>query len=404
MWIWIALATLGQATPGPLDGFRANYASIKAAMDYQYLGGTLDGDPSRIWEERKPVFVENRASAIVGHWACDGVSELYRYRSSDEVLELAKQNPPRREASKMLFQVRVVDKVEALWDGETLASHAASPYNTAPEKEFSWTAIQISTVSEEPATLTDGRGPFYWGFSYTFPQILKARFPGVIPTRRHSQRGGHAVEVETYRQDSPNGARLQFEVSYDPMIGYLPRFARIISVNPSGDAIAKEMYLVEAKHCAAGGFVPTEWYDTFVMVEGFAKRFPNYDADTVLQTEGRVGAGHFLASSFGNLKGPVALTDLKDVNTISTPGGWIPLRSKNALTLTNIKTLAGTRLSNPTLHTVLPHLDATEMHEFDAPAEGGGRSTWLLVLLSLAALAVIGFRCRGWVKKSSDGS
>lgn len=384
MWLLVIFTIVGQQKPGPLDAFRANYASIKAGMDFEHTSGLLDGDPSKLWSDTRPQFIETRKSGIRGHWECDGTAEYYRFQSIDEVQALLKRTPPRRDASKVISQVHYVPLTEAIWDGETLASHSHSmPFDKSQNMDSSaslvWQCIQLERVIEEPANLQDGRGPFYWGFTYTFPQIIGAKFSGVEPIRTTSTRGGFPVEVEVYRSDQANGARFQFEVSYDPSIGYLPRFARVLFVSPDQSAITKEMYLVDAKPCKAGGFVPVEWYDTAVMIENFGKSFPNYNADTALTPAGQSSFSRFRAQSIETLSREVALTDLKGVHTISTVGGWIPLRSKpTSLSMSKLKALAGRRFTNPVLRAASPHLDATELNAFDPSSSSEPFSYWRL--------------------------
>jgi len=389
----IVIMVVAQVKPGPLDAFLANYSSIKAEMDFEYVDGQSVGKAADVWMERKPAFRENRASKIVGHWACDGETESYCFRSSDEMLEQAEKNKPRREASKMIFPAHYVPWTEALWDGHILAWHTRDPIRDTAGRSFSSWAIHVGPVHEEPDCLTEGRGPFYWGFSYTFPQIVKAKFPGFVPTRRKSTRGGHPVEVEIYQEAYPGGGWFRFEVSYDPALGYLPRFARIVSLSSMDSALGKEMYLAEAKPCAAGGFVPTEWFGTFISVDRFSTRFPDYNDDTVLQPEQEFRGGHFQAAGFKDRSSPVALTDLKGVTTLNTPGGWLPLRKTGSLTLPMIRQAAGNNLTNPSKRRVLPSLDATELHQFDPPEPSGSQSTiwWALTVIGVALVSYLGW-------------
>jgi hypothetical protein len=48
--------------------------------------------------------------------------------------------------------------------------------------------------------------------------------------------------------------------NYDPSVGYLPRHVRQLGVS-NGLGLCKEFYLVGARPCAQGGFVPTEYYE-----------------------------------------------------------------------------------------------------------------------------------------------
>jgi hypothetical protein len=396
MFLLLAAVMASQVTPGPLDAFAANYASIRAEMDFEYADCTFDGQVADLWSDKKPEFRTDRESRILGHWACDGEAESFSFRSCAEMLARVGANPPRVEAGKLFMPARYVPTTEALWDGRVLAWHTRDPIRDPAGSAFSWQAVHVGFMYEEPGCLTEGRGPFYWGFSYTFPQIIRAHFSGIVPSVRRSIRGGRPVEVEVYRREEPQGGWTQFEVSYDATQGYLPRFARIVSLASEDNALGKEMYLLQATPSAAGAFVPTEWFDTFFVVESFSKRFPHYDDDAVLKAAGKIHGGHFRASGVKTRSSPVALTDLKGVGTLNTPGGWLRIRKTGSLTLSTIRQLAGKNLTDPPKRPVLPSLDATELHEFETARRPPSRSAaWLLVLAIGAPLvAFLAWRWR----------
>ena len=360
-------AASGAAKISLSDAFRRNHASIKVAMDFEYGGVKFDGEASQVWADEKPAVEKTPYYPLVGQWACDGAVEWYRFSSPDALLLQAAQTGVVVEkgavagkAAVAVMPFHFVPLTEALWDGHTIAWHGIDPLDLT-RASSSWKTIEIGTIGTEPGPLLDGRGPFYWGFSWPFPDIIEGQFPKVVPTRRSSIRGGHPVEVEVYRRNFPGGHRLQLEVSYDPAIGYLPRFARVISVNPKGPAIAKEMYLTVAERCEAGGFVPTEWYDRAVGEEHFLTRYPNYNDDTVLLTVGaRAGCSRFRGSNLVEIEGDVALTDLREVETLSTNSGQIPLPK-------NVQSLSLPSLEDDGLRPTRKALNLPQDHDEKAP-------------------------------------
>ena len=65
---------------------------------------------------------------------------------------------------------------------------------------------------------------------------------------------------------------MRLVMNYDPAIGYLPYYVRGFSYNPNSVANRsnfRECYILNSRPCAAGGFVPMEWVDTFFGVEAF---------------------------------------------------------------------------------------------------------------------------------------
>ena len=389
MWLPIALLCLAQQTLSPLDAFQGNYAAIKAEIDFAYSDGyheTVNGP----WDAKDAHFVPTKDSEIMGRWACDGSAEYYRFSSPDAVLARAQSVKPRRAAGKVFFESHFVPKVEALWDGRILLSHHHVRGSQLQDGDALWQYVDARLVARNPGVLGDGRAPFYWGFTYTFPHILDSLFNKIEPVRRASIRGGHPVDVEIYRLEFDGGHGTQFEVSYDPSIGYLPRFARSFDLVPDGPGIVKEMYLVDARPCRAGGFVPTEWFTAEFVVDRLRERFPNYSDDTVLRPKGRVGGGHFLATSFRDRNSPVALTDLRNVHTIVGVGGSVPLRrGTSSITFSDTKSLLGTKLTIPR-RLMRANVDVAELHRFDVVPETWGPRAWFAAaVVALIAAAVI---------------
>ena len=240
--------------------------------------------------------------------------------------------------------------------------------------------IDAQIVSDGPGRLNGGRGPFHWGLESTFPYNLRLAFSGVEPIRRAVERCGRPTEMEIYRRDIPEGST-QIEIAYDPSIGYAPRFVRQSLIpaigNKNLELLSREIYVLDARPTFGGGFVPTEWYCVNYRINRFGERFGVYNEDISLDASGRIGGGHFKVTRLSDRRGSVTLTDLKAVQSIATIGGLIPLRARtSSLALSEIKATAGKRLTESSRR-ILPHLDATELHEHDVSSSGTRPILWL---------------------------
>jgi hypothetical protein len=358
--LFVAIAMLSQADPGPLDAFEANYASMKAGLDFTYTCGGIDSGlvaNARLWTLKQPNFVEVRERSVVGQWQCDGTAEYYNFCSPDDVVAEALKQAP--EIGK---RVAYVPHIESIYDGETRAAHVIDDQITADR------GYVINVFHDgEPGLISLGKGPLLWWISYPFPKFLQVHFSGIAPKRFTGVCGGRPVEIEVYRKEQSQGWT-QVEAFYDPAIGYLPRFASLISDLGNGTTSIKEIYVTEALPCAAGGFVPTEWYGLHFRIRGFKSRYPDYDAETALPPGTRVAIERFKGANLTSVSGPVGLTHLAGVHTLSTPGGRLPLKEGEAsLTLKALKSKLGARLTNPSPR-VLPHLDEAALGEFAQPA------------------------------------
>jgi hypothetical protein len=176
-----------QTEPGPLDGFLANRAHIKVDMDFSHETGMLDGNRESVWSKSGPEFTpsEPSGSDLEGHWACDGIAEYYRFSTVRSVLERARRENSNtetpaacalREPQRVMMAIPYVPRTELLWDGSMLVCHQASRIRASALSDYSWRVPAATTVDQRPGALTDGRGPFYWGFSYAFPDIITGKF------------------------------------------------------------------------------------------------------------------------------------------------------------------------------------------------------------------------------------
>jgi hypothetical protein len=345
----LILMALSQLKNEPLDAFRANFAAIRAELSFDYVEGPFKNGGAALWKGGRAELVENSATRVIGRWACDGKAEYYHFSSSPEILERAAKDQVTVAAGKASFSVRFVAKTEALWDGEILCIHEHNPHVIDGRGLSRWGNIEVKTLDREPF-LFGGRGPFHWGFTTRFPEILKIWFPNAKRSGRRVLRCGHPTDLEVYRREEPGEGWLQLEVAYDLDSRHVPRFARFMSVNAKEDiAFAQEFYLIEARPCASGGFVPTEYYTRGLTLNDFRKQYPEYNDETELTLpDPGVGGGHFRASNFRDFQGSVALTDVREVRRIDAVGGSVELPADPvSLSLDQIKTLLGGRLAAP---------------------------------------------------------
>lgn len=373
MSILLAVLSLAQVKAGPLDAFRANYASIRVSTEFTYRASTITRNElveGKLWE---PGEHGTEAKAVVtGRWDCDGEAEHTICSST-----LARK--PTRAGEVVPGR----PAVEVLTDGSMIAYH-----------ELGDDAFSIQAAAKGDEGLLD-YGPFFF-FLERFPRNITRIFgKDAAPIRKKSLRGGRPCEVEIYELGDDEN-RFRIEVAYDPALGYLPRFVRQISLNtatPNGAmAIVSEMYLAEARMCGSGGFVPAEWYTARFDVDDFRKSYPNYDDETILKpSRAIVALGRFHVDKFDDRKAPACLDQLKEAVAVAGVGGEVPLRNRpTTLTLDDIRALLGRKLTDPK-KAVMPNIDLSELHEFDEPARRGW-GTWLAAGFIACALAAVGRR------------
>ena len=142
---------------------------------------------------------------------------------------------------------------------------------------------------------------------------------------------GNATELITYRRKDTRNLSdgvATLEIYYDPSVGYLPRYSRINGPLPDGDQAFKEFYLLEARPCASGGFVPAEWYEASYFVSDFRRQYPSYDYHAKVRPGfHRVAIGHFRATRISDRRTPVRLEKLTGITRISTSEKLAPIRS-----------------------------------------------------------------------------
>ncbi len=377
MLLCLPLAACMLSAAGPIDAYRANLASVKVGADFE----------CKFWYNYNPASLKHVLAfepgagpagepgyLIQGRWEYDGSSERYVVRATGGTMFVpgAGSGP--------------LASVEALCDDKTFAFH----YLKSGES-----ALHVQTLADQfPVPLV---GPFTWYSTYRFDRDLAVNYAGAAPVRSKGERGGHPTEVEVYER-SVGDFRLREEVAYDPSIGYLPRFYRGIAHGQDrgrSTASVIELYLIDAKPCSAGGFVPTEWYHIHYNLDDFNTKYPGYDEDTKLTAPDRSDVTHFKVTRLDDKKDPARLEELSGVNEILAPGGF--LRSKDdygPITMAQLKSTLGAK-ARPTNRPIAPKIDLAEQQEFARPKDSNYRTLpYILAGLSLAAVAAFLVRRR----------
>lgn len=376
------LMAIGLLPPpaGPLDGFEANLAAVHVEIEYSYTAGRAESsalDVDQIWAGRGVNFKEDPALTVLGRWDHDGAAERYVCRSLPEVLEHSRQT------AQVGDNPHVVQPFELVFDGRVAAHH----FLKADGGSARYNVVSVR-LTDDPVLLDGTGGPLCWWMSNRFPRIIRAGFANVQPRRSSGLVGGRPTEVERYVKPLQDGRPNVLEISYDPSIGYLPRHARSYAATESGTGIVREMYLTEAQACAAGGFVPTEWYEVFFTVDEFARRYPDPDSGTSFETtSAEVHVGHYRMISIRDRTAPVRLLDLEHVRWLSSPGGRKPLpKGTRSLSINDLRGLLGDLLTNPK-RPVMPTLDVAERNEFSRPQQKWARwPYWLALGIAISAL------------------
>jgi hypothetical protein len=224
--------------------------------------------------------------------------------------------------------------------------------------------VTAAIYDQEPADLTDGRSPFYWGFSYPFPQIIAAKFRNAQVTRSERTFGPYLTDFVVYSLRYDGGFCQQLEIAYDSTAGNVPRFARRIDFGPGINAIIKEMYLNRAMPCKRGGFVPTDWFDSVYIINDFSIKHPDYKGGDDFKPEESLGS-HFVATNFRDRTANVALQDVADVGVLAGIGGTVSIKpGTKQLTMATIKSTLGRKMTEAQ-RPFMPAIDLTEKHQFD---------------------------------------
>jgi len=367
MLIALALATLTQPKAGPLDAYRVNWAAIKAAEDFD-CRFWYNIDPRGVRHvlafEPGPGPAPEPGYIAHGRWEFDGSCERYLIRLTGGTMF-------RPDAT-----TGPLVPVEGLGDDETFAFHylqdnPASLMVSSPPNQF-------------PLPLV---GPLTWNSFYRIDRDLQANYAGKAKSARPGLRGGRPTEDEVYERTQADSI-IRREIAYDPGLGYLPRFCRSIAYDTDrgrSPASVIECYVLDAKPCRAGGFVPTEWYLISYHVDNFATKYPDYNETTAIEPPPNCTIIQYRATSFEEKTDQAKLMEMACINMILAPGGPIGFQGGSSpLSMSDLKAKVGRR-AQPTNKPILPNIDQAELNEFRQPKP---TTDWRPFLLGGLALAI----------------
>lgn len=356
---------------GPLDAFRANFASIHANVRYETSYALINPSAlgrGRFWEAGPPERLARSTTEVRGRWECDGDGERF----------LTEGRPkPRVASATRVSQLILAEDVatEVVFDARTLAWHNLG-------RRF----VEVMPRARLPHEIPNvAYGPFFgWGTLDPFPQNLEGS-SGIVGSRRALTWNGYRLDAESYQRAVPSGW-VRFDVAFDPTVGYLPRFGRVTSYSRERDeAVLGEIFLKEARPCRAGGFIPVESYYTSYGLTSFSKFLDDLRVEATFPLPpGDLYLGHYRAVEVTDREGPVAVEKLEGINGLSTAGGFVPLGTDSGpLTLERIRTLAGPKLTDPPPPS-LASIDKDELRKYDRRP----RRSWPLILSAAAFVAL----------------
>ena len=371
MVLALCLAIMMEVTP--LDAVRVNLASIQADVEFTIESGFADRSAVSNLRALKGEIglVPDRNRTIVGLWECDGTSQHFSTGPLPDV-ELSA-----RELRKTARVVSTPRLMEGIFDGDLAAWHSE---NVEGSK-----ILHVKRVKDCPGY---NHGPLSWLSPQPFPESFDQIFPNSKPTYSTISRDGRPYELATYSRPVPQGW-VRGDVRYDPSVGYLPRFARIVDCSKEmhGVGLVAEFHLIEARPCAAGGFVPMEWYEIKYDVDAIESHYKAIDdATRFAPNRDRVVVDHFRATALRDRNETVKLTRLKQIGLISGLGGSIALaKPPVAMTLTQVVNLLGRKNLEPSPR-VFPALDNEELHRFEVARS---RPWWPYATIGAGALILI---------------
>jgi len=243
-------------------------------------------------------------------------------------------------------------------------------------------------------------GPFTPKRRYRLDREIDTNYPNAQSERKTAERAGRKLEVEIYKKSTQERQQRQ-EIAYDPAIGYLPRFVRLVAYhteNGRSTASFREMYLIDARQCAAGGFVPTEWYVVGGHIFDFESKYPGYSDETRLTSSDAPYLVHFKVVNMEDQKGAVVLDEMEGVTQIWAPGGFYGSKGDLPhLSLGEMKKMLGKRMIRSN-RPILSNIDYAELHEFDHTPRG---KPWLAYLISGFVVIALFWGIRTWRRRGA---
>lgn len=372
-YLVLLLVAAPQPKPAsPIDAWQANLADTKAIARYRVRFGHASVnalDHLRAWGPGEVAFNEDPNTSMICEWSCDGENQHLKARFDEaEKIEagLSSRNQHHRIPTARTSQIGV----DVLWNGEIQAEHHLKD-----------PVINVHDHGS-PGMALIGRAPTCWWGTFRFPETLWSDFGKLTPTLLRTNVGDYSNQTEIYQMGNYPKDWYEFQIYYDPNIGFLPRYVRSVAISGSDSTLCKEIFLIDAQSCKAGGFVPLEWYELEYSGELPAVR---QDAQSTgdpprprLKT---MYLAHIKAIEFQDFD-DVASMSVDGVNRIAAKGGSISLSSKAPLTIDRLKNSLGHRLTTPR-HSFQPTLDMEDLHPH---LEKSRRSLWPSLAIATAAL------------------
>ncbi|MFI5456704.1 MAG: hypothetical protein ACHRXM_14750 [Isosphaerales bacterium] len=381
MLIIIMITSFAQVKPGPIDAFRSNLAASRVRVRFEC--NFYDRiDISTLFQRFEkfapgPGPADEPSHIVQGRWDFDGSCEHYVLRITGG----AQRDPNGRTGP--------IPACELIWDGETYAYHYLAPGESVLHVETKIVRPPLGVV-----------GPFTPKRRYRLDRELDTDYANAQIEHKTAERAGRKLEVEIYKKSRPEHQQRQ-EIAYDPAIGYLPRFVRSIAYgteNGRSTASFREMYLIGARQCAAGGFVPTEWYVVGGHIFDFESKYPGYSDETRLTSSDAPHLVHFKVVKMEDQRGPVVLDEMEGVTQIWAPGGLYGSKGDLPhLSLAEMKKVLGKRMV-PSNRPVLSNIDYAELHEFDQTPRG---TPWLVSLVCGIVVVALLWGVRTWRRRGA---
>lgn len=307
----VMLAAVSADAPGPVDAFIRNYRETHVSAKFKYKitmkcaipSSNKDHTIQADWQPSGETWLTTS-----GLWESDGDTEHILLKGND--IEIKKP------ANISAFPYEMLSNLDCR------AYHRFDDLKNA-----------IVFRSGVPLTFNAYGGYSWW--NTPFLEFLTEEYRGVKSENSVVMLAGRKIHRVSYTIESSDSLS-RLVLNFDPEVGYLPRYIRAFSCgkpNTKSQAIFKEMYLISAKPCAAGGFVPTEWADSFFAIDNFDPADIKYDNDSILVPSTTVQVGHFKINEFANLNRPVVMDQLTGVAQIAWPAGVADL-PPNTRTLT----------------------------------------------------------------------
>jgi hypothetical protein len=365
--------------PGPMDAFQLNIKQSHVSMDFEYKIFIAQDTPfdyktfalKKTWRPATEPSV-----TIKGTWEFDGEVEHLTVRP-DGVQRADKTKPA---------PLRPVD---CMFDGNTFAYRRLDPKQDI---------IQVlNTIRPVFAVY----GPYDW-WGLPFRSLMRLEFPDAKAERQLSNVASAHLEREVYEKTLKAGVE-RLVLHYDPALNFLPRYVRLAVVHDeharkSALTPVKEFILVDFEASPSGGIVPTEYVDAFFLVKGYALG-SDIKTDTALQASGLIQLGHFKTLAMRNLRSPVRMANLADVQHVASVGGFVRVpRGTETLTLDQVKNMIGNKI----LPSNKPNLPApsTKLNVPPPPAKSGLRTSLSMIRrLKYIGFPIVAILCvRLWYK------